>query len=96
MEGLIICSGVTSHNAIICRSLRIPMVAVSRDLFDSIPDDLPIFMDASQGIIYFDPNDEILNQYMELEKTWNILNDASDIKDVRRTSCGQVVEIMAT
>ena len=71
------------------------MVAISRDLFESIPDDLPLLMDASQGIIYFDPSDEILNQYKELEKTWNILNDASDIKDVRRTSCGEVVEIMA-
>ncbi len=95
VEGLIICSGVTSHNAIICRSLRIPMVAVSRDLFESIPDGLPLLMDASQGIIYLNPNDEILNQYMELEKTWNILNDASDIKDIRRTSCGEIVEIMA-
>ena len=95
VEGLIICSGVTSHNAIICRSLRIPMVAVSRDLFESISDGVPMLMDAAQGIIYFEPNDEVISQYNELEKTWGILNDASDIQEIRRTSCGEAVEIMA-
>ena len=95
VEGLIICSGVTSHNAIICRSLGIPMVAISRDAFDVIPDGVPILMDAAQGIIYVEPSDEIITKYQELEQTWQVLNDASDVQEVRRTSCGEVVEIMA-
>ena len=95
VEGLIICSGVTSHNAIICRSLGIPMVAISRDAFDGIPDGVLILMDATQGIIYVEPSDEIITKYQELEQTWQVLNDASDVQEVRRTSCGKVVEIMA-
>ena len=95
VEGLIICSGVTSHNAIICRSLGIPMVAISRDAFDLIPDGVPILMDAAQGIIYLEPSDEIITKYQELEQTWRALNDASDVQEVRRTACGEVVEIMA-
>ena len=95
VEGLIICSGVTSHNAIICRSLGIPMVAISRDAFDAIPDGVPILMDAAQGIIYMEPSDEIITKYQELEQTWRVLNDASDVQEVRRTACGKVVEIMA-
>ena len=95
VEGLIICSGVTSHNAIICRSLGIPMVAISRDAFDVIPDGVPILMDAAQGIIYVEPSDEIITKYQELEQTWQVLNDASDVQEVRRTACGEVVEIMA-
>lgn len=95
VEGLIICSGVTSHNAIICRSLGIPMVAISRDAFDVIPDGVPILMDAAQGIIYVEPSDEIIAKYQDLEETWRALNDASDVQEVRRTACGEVVEIMA-
>ena len=86
VEGLIICSGVTSHNAIICRSLGIPMVAISRDAFDLIPDGVPILMDAAQGIIYIKPSDEIIAKYQELEQTWRVLNDASDVQEVRRTA----------
>lgn len=95
VEGLIICSGVTSHNAIICRSLKIPMVAVSRDAFASIQEGAPLLMDAGQGIVYFHPSEEILAQYRELEKTWTALHSAADVSEDRLTACGTRVEVMA-
>ena len=64
---------MTSHNAIICRSLGIPMVAISRDAFDVIPDGVPILMDAAQGIIYVEPSDEIIAKYRNLEETWRAI-----------------------
>jgi phosphotransferase system enzyme I (PtsP) len=95
VEGLIICSGVTSHNAIICRSLKIPMVAVARDAFTTIQEGAPLLMDAGQGIVYFHPSEEILAQYRELEKTWNALHSTTDVSEDRRTACGARVEVMA-
>ena len=95
VEGLIICSGVTSHNAIICRSLKIPMVAVSRDAFTTIQEGAALLMDAGQGIVYFHPSEEILTQYRELENTWNALHSAADVNEERRTACGARVEVMA-
>ena len=58
VEGFIVSSGVTSHNAIISRSLGIPMVAISREQADNIPDGEEMLMDAEQGIIYLEPGDE--------------------------------------
>ncbi|MBT8046226.1 MAG: GAF domain-containing protein, partial [Pontiella sp.] len=44
VEGFIVSSGVTSHNAIICRSLGIPMVALGRELADDIADGEELLM----------------------------------------------------
>jgi phosphotransferase system enzyme I (PtsP) len=95
VEGFIVSSGVTSHNAIICRSLGIPMVAVSRELADGIADGEELLMDASQGIIYLEPGDEIYAKYKELDATWQGLHNASDVKPETLTKCGERVHIYA-
>ena len=66
VEGLVVCSGVTSHNAIICRSLQIPMVSVTREEAKQIPDGIAMLMDAGQGIIYIQPDEEVITTYQEL------------------------------
>lgn len=95
VEGFIVSSGVTSHNAIICRSLRIPMVAVSRELADGIADGEELLMDAAQGIIYLQPGDEIYAKYKELDATWKALHNASDMRPETLTKCGERVRIYA-
>jgi phosphotransferase system enzyme I (PtsP) len=95
VEGFIVSSGVTSHNAIICRSLNIPMVAVSRELADSIADGEELLMDAEQGIIYLQPGDEVYAKYEELDATWKALHNASDVKSKTLTKCGERVHIYA-
>ncbi|MDF7823234.1 phosphoenolpyruvate--protein phosphotransferase [Pontiellaceae bacterium B12227] len=95
VEGFIVSSGVTSHNAIISRSLGIPMVAISREQADSIPDDEEMLMDAEQGIIYLQPGDEVYAKYRELDSAWKVLHDASDMKEKTLTKCGERVQIYA-
>jgi len=95
VEGFIVSSGVTSHNAIICRSLNIPMVAVSRELADSIADGEELLMDAEQGIIYLQPGDEVYAKYKELDATWKALHNASDVKSKTLTKCGERIHIYA-
>ncbi|MCF7863870.1 MAG: phosphoenolpyruvate--protein phosphotransferase [Kiritimatiellales bacterium] len=95
VEGFIVSSGVTSHNAIICRSLRIPMVAIGRELTDGIADGEELLMDASQGIIYLHPGDEIYAKYRELDATWKSLHNASDMQEKTLTKCGERVHIYA-
>ncbi|MDF7798028.1 phosphoenolpyruvate--protein phosphotransferase [Pontiellaceae bacterium B1224] len=95
VEGFIVSSGVTSHNAIISRSLGIPMVAISRDQADSIPDGEEMLMDAEQGIIYLHPGCEVYDKYRELESAWKMLHDASDMKEQTLTKCGEQVNIYA-
>ncbi len=95
VEGFIVSSGVTSHNAIICRSLGIPMVAVSRDLADGIVDGEELLMDAEQGIIYLQPGEEVYAKYKELDATWQALHSAADVKKKTLTKCGQPMHIYA-
>ncbi|WP_372847284.1 phosphoenolpyruvate--protein phosphotransferase [Pontiella sp.] len=95
VEGFIISSGVTSHNAIICRSLGIPMVALARELADGIPDGEALLMDAEQGIVYLKPSDEVYAKYRELDAAWKVLHDAADVKEETRAKCGERVHIYA-
>ncbi|MDH3981993.1 MAG: phosphoenolpyruvate--protein phosphotransferase [Kiritimatiellaceae bacterium] len=95
VEGFIISSGVTSHNAIISRSLGIPMVAVSRDEADGIADGAILLMDAEQGIIYLEPGEEVYAKYRDLDNAWKALHDADDVKEETLTRCGEQVHIYA-
>ncbi len=95
VEGFIVSSGVTSHNAIISRSLGIPMVSISQEDADAIEDGLELLMDGEQGIIYLEPSDEVHRKYRELDEAWKALHDASDVADETRTKCGELVHIYA-
>lgn len=95
VEGLIVSSGVTSHNAIISRSLHLPMVAISREEADSIEDGTELLMDGHQGILYLDPSEEVHRKYTELDEAWKALHNAADMQDETRTKCGERVHIYA-
>ena len=95
VEGFIVSSGVTSHNAIISRSLGIPMVAISREDADSIEEGIEMLMDGEQGIIYLQPSEEVYHKYRELDAAWIALHDASDVKEETLTKCGARVHIYA-
>ena len=95
VEGFLVSSGVTSHNAIISRSLGIPMVAISREQADSIPDGEEMLMDAEQGIIYLRPGEEVYTKYRDLDQAWKALHNASDMKAETLTRCGERVNIYA-
>ena len=95
VEGFIVCSGVTSHNAIISRSLGIPMVAIGREVADAIEDGTELLMDAGQGIIYLSPAEEVYEKYRHLDEAWKVLHDAADVKETTLTKCGERVHIHA-
>ncbi len=95
VEGFIVSSGVTSHNAIISRSLGIPMVAISREDADGIEEGTDLLMDGEQGIIYLEPSGEVQRKYKELDEAWEALHDASDVKEETQTKCGEYVHIYA-
>ncbi len=95
VEGFIVSSGVTSHNAIISRSLGIPMVAISREEADVIEEGTEMLMDGEQGIIYLEPSEEVHRKYRELDQAWKALHDASDVSEETRTKCGGRVHLYA-
>ncbi len=95
VEGFIVSSGVTSHNAIISRSLGIPMVAIGREEADAIDEGMALLIDGEQGIIYLEPSDEVYRKYQELDEAWKALHDASDVEEETLTKCGERAHIYA-
>jgi len=95
VEGFIVSSGVTSHNAIICRSLGIPMVAVSREQADGIAEGEELLIDATQGMIYLHPDEAVYAKYRKLDASWKAMHNAADMAPETRTQCGERVQIFA-
>jgi len=95
VAGFIVTSGITSHNAIICRSLQIPMVALSRQQAESIAVGETILMDATQGIIYLHPSTVIYEKYEQLESTWVAMHKADEMESESFTACGERIHIMS-
>ncbi|QHI68563.1 phosphoenolpyruvate--protein phosphotransferase [Tichowtungia aerotolerans] len=94
-EGFIVQGGMTSHIAIICRSLQKPMVMVDAqqfDLFDGVSD---LLMDGSAGTVYIQPSDEILAEYAKYQRRADALAAALPMKPESYTADGTRIQIFA-
>lgn len=70
VKGIILVNGgVTSHVAILARSLQIPLMITNEPLLLRLPEDTPVIMDAENGSIYVKPTEEIIKEYQLKEKT---------------------------
>lgn len=64
VAGIILASGgVTSHVAILARSLGMPLIIANQPGLLSIPQGLPVLMDADLGNIYVDPDSDIVHTF---------------------------------
>ncbi len=55
--------GVTSHVAILARTLGLPLIIASRPELLSLPQDTPILMDAELGNVYVDPGGDVVERF---------------------------------
>jgi phosphotransferase system enzyme I (PtsP) len=63
-KGIVLVSGgVTSHVAIIARSLQIPLMIVDRPELLQIADGTPIIMDSESESIHIQPSEEVIRQF---------------------------------
>ncbi len=60
--------GVTSHVAIIARSLKVPMIITRVTDLLKVPEGTPVVMDADVGTIYVNPSKEIRQQYRQRDR----------------------------
>jgi phosphotransferase system, enzyme I, PtsP len=64
IKGIILVSGgVTSHVAIIARSLQIPLIIANHPELLQLPDGTPIVMDGESGNVYVQPSEEIISRF---------------------------------
>lgn len=97
VAGLIFVGGaVTSHVAIVARSLKIPMIITNRTALLSVPEGTSILMDAEIGTIYVNPSDEIRAKYQERDRAHaRTGNDADGVTPETFTSDGLRIELFA-
>lgn len=97
VKGIILVSGgITSHVAILSRSMKIPLIIAERpDLLD-IPDGVPILLDADIGNIFLRPSDKIIQQFETRNKTQQAVAPHKGKRlELTRTLDGHRVRLMA-
>jgi phosphotransferase system, enzyme I, PtsP len=97
VQGIVLVSGgVTSHVAIIARSLKIPMVIAERSDLLELPDGTPMLLDADIGSIYARPPETIIQRF----ETRNHAQKAEDkatypLSAQTRTRDGETIKLLA-
>ena len=96
-EGLVLVSGgVTSHVAILVRSLLLPMVIVNDRRLFSLPHGVRLAIDGDQGNVYIDPAAEVLKTFDSMLESRRLAAQAdTEVKPETRTRDGQRVHLMA-
>ena len=88
--------GVTSHIAILARSLAMPMVMLDAFELLNVPDGTPILVDAEIGNVFVDPDDHVLERFMVQQRARLTLDDQKRLmKPATQTADGARVHLMA-
>ncbi len=96
-EGLVLVSGgVTSHVAILARSLQLPMVIVDNRRLFGLNHGITLALDGEQGNLYVQPSDEVLRNFKTLIESRRVMEQsASDVTEGTETLDGQRVRLLA-
>jgi phosphotransferase system enzyme I (PtsP) len=97
VKGIVLVSGgVTSHVAIIARSLKLPMVIAERSDLLKLPDGTPMLLDADIGSIYAGPSKTIIQRFEIRNQTQKAEAKATrPILTQTRTRDGESVKLLA-
>jgi phosphotransferase system enzyme I (PtsP) len=96
-EGLVLVSGgVTSHVAILARSLQLPMVILEDRRLFGLSSNVILALDGDQGNLYVDPSAEVLRSFHELIESRRVMERAAtEVRPVTETQDGQRVRLLA-
>ncbi|HMP75313.1 MAG TPA: phosphoenolpyruvate--protein phosphotransferase [Kiritimatiellia bacterium] len=95
-EGMVLVSGgVTSHVAILARSLQLPMVIVeNRGLFGVGPD-ATVALDGDQGNVYINPSQDVLRTFRDLAANRvAVEREQAEVREETKTKDGVVVRLL--
>jgi len=97
VAGIIMVSGgITSHVAIIARSLQIPMIIAQRKELLKIPEGTEILMDAEIGTLYVDPAEAVRRQFRQRNQArQQTISQSLQMNPVTHTKDGTRIELFA-
>jgi phosphotransferase system, enzyme I, PtsP len=88
--------GITSHVAIIARSLNIPMIITNQTDLLRLPEGINMLMDAEMGTLYVNPSLEIRNQFEQRnEARQRAGRKGDDMQPITHTRDGVRIELFA-
>jgi phosphotransferase system enzyme I (PtsI) len=89
--------GVTSHTAIVARSLNIPSVVALHQARQLVRENELVIVDGSQGVLIVDPDEQTLAEYRLRQHQWQIeRKKLGRLRDTRATTLdGVTVELHA-
>jgi phosphotransferase system enzyme I (PtsP) len=95
--GIVLLSGgVTSHVAVLARSLNLPLILVDEPRLLGIPDGTRVILDASQGNLFVAPSEEIEQRFREQEENRRAAPQlAESMREETRTADGTRVYLLA-
>ena len=94
-EGFVVQGGMTSHVAIICRSLQKPMVLVDAQQFKLFSGPEELLMDGAAGTVYIQPSSDILKEYKKHLRRAEALETLPPVKAETCTSDGTKIGLYA-
>ncbi len=92
---LLVKGGVTTHVAILARSLKIPMIITDRPDIFSIPAGTPLLLDGGMGNVYVDPDERIMERFDALSRDEALLESSFVLPEETRTKDGVRIRLMA-
>ena len=95
-EGLVLVSGgVTSHVAILARSLRLPMVIVENRTLFRVGSDAMVALDGDQGNLYINPSADVLRTFREMAANRRVLEaEEPEVAEGTQTRDGVAVRLL--
>ena len=89
--------GITSHTAILARSMNIPSIVALQRAHDLINDGEMIIVDGSLGVVIVNPSKEILAEYALRQDQWELEQQKLQrIKSTKAvTICGMPIDLYA-
>lgn len=86
VKGIVLISGgVTSHVAIIARSLQIPLIIVNHPELLQLSDGTPMIVDGESENIYIHPSEEVIRQFRSRNE--NLIDTQTLSKDMSQATC---------
>lgn len=93
---VLVAGGVTSHVAILARSLQLPMIIVDDRRLFSLTRDATLALDGDQGNLYVDPSAEVLRTFQQMaDSRLAVERAAGEVREATQTRCGAKVRLMA-
>ncbi len=97
-QGIVLATGgVTSHASLLAKSFEIPTVVAAEGVLESIQKEDSLIVDGNSGVVFVNPNQDIVGEYDRLERHYLAVNrELDEMRDLpAETTDGHRVELFA-